>query len=38
VSGEIARCRPSAAGHQYFDLVETGDGDRIVGTLSAVVW
>lgn len=38
MTGEIARCRPSAAGHQYFDLVEKGDGDRIVGTLSAVVW
>jgi len=38
VAGEIARLRPSAAGHQYFDLVEKGDGDQIVGTLSAVVW
>ncbi|KAB2950622.1 MAG: exodeoxyribonuclease VII large subunit, partial [Thermoanaerobaculia bacterium] len=38
VAGEIARFRPSASGHQYFDLVEKGEGDRIVGTLQAVVW
>jgi exodeoxyribonuclease VII large subunit len=38
VVGEIARYRPSASGHHYFDLVEKGEGDRIVGTLSAVVW
>ncbi len=38
VAGEIARFRPSASGHQYFDLIEKGEGDRIVGTLSAVVW
>ena len=38
VVGEVARYRPSAAGHHYFDLVEKGEGDRIVGTLSAVVW
>lgn len=38
VTGEVARYRPSAAGHHYLDLVEKGEGDRIVGTLSAVVW
>jgi exodeoxyribonuclease VII large subunit len=38
VAGEIARFRPSAAGHQYFDLVEKGEADKIVGTLQAVVW
>jgi exodeoxyribonuclease VII large subunit len=38
VAGEVSRHRPSAAGHQYFDLVEKGEGDKIVGTLSAVVW
>jgi exodeoxyribonuclease VII large subunit len=38
VVGEVSRHRPSAAGHQYFDLVEKGEGDRIVGTLPAVVW
>lgn len=33
--------RPSAAGHQYFDLVEKGEGaarDQIVGVVSAVIW
>ena len=33
--------RPSAAGHQYFDLVEKGEGgarDQVVGVLSAVIW
>jgi exodeoxyribonuclease VII large subunit len=39
VVGEIARYRsPGASGHHYFDLVEKGEGDRIVGTLSAVIW
>lgn len=41
VVGEIQRLRPSAAGHQYFDLVEKGEGgarDQIVGVLSAVIW
>ena len=39
--GEVQRFRPSAAGHQYFDLVEKGEGaarDQIVGVLSAVIW
>ncbi len=39
--GEIQRLRPSAAGHQYFDLVEKGEGDerdQVVGVLSAVIW
>jgi exodeoxyribonuclease VII large subunit len=41
VVGEIQRLRPSAAGHQYFDLVEKGEGaerDQVVGVLSAVIW
>ncbi|MEZ5314145.1 MAG: exodeoxyribonuclease VII large subunit [Thermoanaerobaculia bacterium] len=38
VAGEIQRYKASASGHHYFDLVEKGDGDRIVGVLSAVVW
>lgn len=41
VVGEIQRFRPSAAGHQYFDLVEKGEGgerDQVVGVLSAVIW
>ncbi len=39
--GEVQRLRPSAAGHQYFDLVEKGEGaarDQIVGVVSAVIW
>ncbi len=39
--GEVQRFRPSAAGHQYFDLVEKGEGaarDQVVGVLSAVIW
>jgi exodeoxyribonuclease VII large subunit len=41
VVGEVQRLRPSAAGHQYFDLVEKGEGaarDQVVGVLSAVIW
>lgn len=38
LTGEVARYRPSQAGHHYFDLIEKGDDDRIVGTLSAVIW
>lgn len=38
VAGELQRLRPSAAGHVYFELVEKGEGDRIVGRLDAVIW
>ncbi len=38
LTGEVARYRPSQNGHHYFDLIEKGEDDRIVGTLSAVVW
>lgn len=38
VAGEVQRYKPSASGHHYFDLVEKGEGDKIVGALSAVVW
>ena len=37
----MQRLRPSAAGHQYFDLVEKGEGaarDQVAGVLSAVIW
>lgn len=37
----MQRFRPSAAGHQYFDLVEKGVGsarDQVVGVVSAVIW
>lgn len=30
--------RPSARGHLYFELIEKGDHDEIVGKLDAVIW
>ena len=38
VAGEVQRARPSQRGHLYFELVEKGRGDRIVGKLDAVLW
>ena len=38
VSGEVQRLNPSRAGHLYFELVEKGDNDEIVGKLDAVIW
>lgn len=38
VAGEIQRLRLSRRGHLYFELVEKGEGDAIVGKLDAVVW
>ena len=38
VVGEAQRVRPNRSGHLYFELVEKGQGDRIVGKLDAVVW
>jgi exodeoxyribonuclease VII large subunit len=38
VSGEVQRLRPSRNGHLYFELVEKGHGDQILGRLEAVVW
>jgi hypothetical protein len=38
VAGEVERVRESQRGHVYFELVEKGDGDQIVGKLDAVVW
>jgi exodeoxyribonuclease VII large subunit len=38
VVGEAQRVRPSARGHLYFELVEKGERDEIVGKLDAVVW
>src|SRR5581483_3981355 len=38
VSGEVQRLRPSRNGHLYFELVEKGQGDQIVGKLDAVIW
>jgi exodeoxyribonuclease VII large subunit len=38
VAGEAQRVRPSQRGHLYFELVEKGRGDEIVGKLEAVIW
>jgi exodeoxyribonuclease VII large subunit len=38
VVGEAQRVRPSQRGHLYFELVEKGERDEIVGKLEAVVW
>ena len=38
VRGEVHRPRSSQRGHLYFELVEKGHGDRIVGRLDAVLW
>ena len=38
VVGEVERVRRSQRGHLYFELVEKGVGDRIVGKLDGVVW
>ncbi len=38
VVGEIHRLRPHARGHLYFELVEKGEGDTVVGKLEAVLW
>lgn len=34
----MQRARASHNGHLYFELVEKGDGDRILGKLDAVLW
>jgi exodeoxyribonuclease VII large subunit len=38
VAGEIQGLKLHRRGHLYFDLVEKGRGDQIVGKLSAVCW
>jgi exodeoxyribonuclease VII large subunit len=38
VAGEAQRIRASQRGHLYFELVEKGRGDRVVGKLDAVLW
>jgi exodeoxyribonuclease VII large subunit len=38
VVGEAQRVRPSARGHLYFELIEKGERDEIVGKLDAVIW
>lgn len=38
VSGEVQRLKASPRGHLYFEVVEKGDGDTILGKLDAVIW
>ena len=38
VSGEIQRLKSSRAGHLYFELIEKGTDDDIVGKLDVAVW
>lgn len=38
VVGEAQRVRPSQRGHLYFELVEKGERDEIVGKLEGVIW
>jgi exodeoxyribonuclease VII large subunit len=38
VVGEAQRLRPTARGHVYFELVEKGEHDEIVGKVDAVLW
>jgi len=38
VVGELQRLVERRNGHRYFELVEKGEGDAIVGKLDAVVW
>ncbi len=36
--GEVQRACASRRGHLYFELIEKGRGDRIVGKIDAVLW
>jgi exodeoxyribonuclease VII large subunit len=38
VAGEMQRWKESARGHGYFELIEKGEHDSIVGKLDAVIW
>jgi exodeoxyribonuclease VII large subunit len=38
VAGELQRLTLRPNGHRYFELVEKGEGDRVVGKLDAVIW
>jgi exodeoxyribonuclease VII large subunit len=38
VAGEVQRVRPNRNGHLFFELIEKGAGDEIVGKLEAVIW
>jgi exodeoxyribonuclease VII large subunit len=38
VAGEVQRIKQGTRGHVYFELVEKGGDDAIVGKLDAVIW
>ena len=38
VLGEVQRVRTASRGHLYFELVEKGQGDQIVGKIDSVLW
>jgi exodeoxyribonuclease VII large subunit len=38
VVGELQRLVVRPNGHRYFELVEKGEGDQVVGKLDAVIW
>jgi exodeoxyribonuclease VII large subunit len=38
VAGELQRLRETRNGHVFFELVEKGRGDEVVGKLEAVIW
>lgn len=38
VVGEAQRVRNSQRGHLYFELVEKGRGDQLIGKIDAVIW
>ena len=38
IAGEVQRLNPHRNGHLYFELIEKGKGDRIVGKLDCVLW
>ncbi len=38
MAGEAQRVHVSQRGHLYFELIEKGRGDRIVGKIDAVLW
>ncbi|HVS14412.1 MAG TPA: exodeoxyribonuclease VII large subunit, partial [Thermoanaerobaculia bacterium] len=38
VGGEVQRPRPARSGHLYFELVEKGGGDDVIGRLDAVLF
>ena len=38
VAGEVQRIRRSRAGHLYFEIIEKGQGDEVIGKLESVIW